>query len=115
MTSEEAILLVAAALEGEQGKVPKGDLAASIPFEHSQHRPYPAEDLPGTTALGRSGTWSFQDDHLSLHLIRNALGRGDGRERQRLLSMKDNGHRLFRDDITVTFVQCSKPRTEHLR
>lgn len=102
ISSEEAALLVAAYIDDDSNRtVSKVDLPRKHQFVKSHHRPWPVEDLPGSKGDKSTGVWSFQDDNLALHLTRNALGRGSAWERQRLLSMKDNGHRLFRDDMTT--------------
>lgn len=103
MTSEEATLLIAAQT-ATSGEVNKSALPQRFSFnEPSQDRPYPAEDLPGTTPLNSQGTWTFKDDNSALHLIRNCLGPGDGFERRHLLSMRTPYVRAFRDDITAVY------------
>ena len=50
------------------------------------------------------GRWAFEDDNVSTHLIRNALGGGDVDRLCKLASIPAPHSRRFRDDITVTVV-----------
>lgn len=50
------------------------------------------------------GSWSFKDENLSVHLIRNAIGGGDEMAFRRSLSIPAPYSRRHRDDITVTVV-----------
>ena len=52
----------------------------------------------------QEGAWAFEDDNLSAHLIRNALGGGDVEHLRKLASIPAPYSRRFRDDITVTVV-----------
>jgi len=53
---------------------------------------------------GKEGSWAFQDENLSAHLIRNAFGGGDEMTLRRYLSIPAPYSRRYRDDITVTVV-----------
>lgn len=103
ISSEEAALLVSAHLaQTHRPDVPKNVLPHLHPFlPPSGTRPYPVDDLPGTTPKNGKGVWAFRDDNAATHLLRNCLGRGDEWERRRLLSMKDGMVKSLRDDITA--------------
>lgn len=107
MSSEEASLLMSAQLNNPHS----GDVTKTLlPTLHkhaplAEKRPLPAEPAPGSVPENNQGSWSFGDDNAAIHLIRDCLGPADGFERQRLLSMKDNGVRGFRDDITAMYVK----------
>ena len=59
---------------------------------------------PAAPAEQQKGAWAFEDDNLSAHLIRNALGGGDVEHLRKLASIPAPWSRRFRDDITVTVV-----------
>jgi pyruvate dehydrogenase phosphatase len=46
-------------------------------------------------------TWVFEDENLSTHLIRNAMGGADEMNFRRLLSIPAPFSRSYRDDVTV--------------
>ena len=52
----------------------------------------------------KEGLWTFADDNLSAHLIRNAFGGGEEMALRRLLSIPAPHARRYRDDVTVTVV-----------
>jgi len=103
-SSEEVALLLA----GHHARPHGPDTPKTLlPVIHSfvpptEERLFPAEDLPGSP--GRDvGDWVFEDDNSATHLIRNALG-GMGWDRdvrQRVLSMREGGTRVARDDTTA--------------
>ena len=106
-SSEEAALLLAA----HQNKAVSPDIPkVTLPLIHeftpsSEERKFPAQDLPGSP--GRDiGSWVFEDDNSATHLVRNALG-GMGWDkdvRRKVLSMREGGTRVVRDDTTVMCV-----------
>ena len=104
ISSEEAALLVSSHLaHTHHPDIPK----ALLPSLHPTHPPteprrFPAEDLPGTGER-TEGSWVFEDDNAATHLIRNSLGRRpwDRETRQKVLSMRDGGVRVMRDDTTA--------------
>lgn len=56
-------------------------------------------------------TFTFQDDNLSTHLVRNALG-GAARDRVAgLLAIPAPESRRYRDDITVNVILFHAPRS----
>lgn len=103
LSAEEATLLMSAHMTNPSAsKIAKTTLASRYKFQPPiPKRPYPVEDLPGTTAENSQGPWSIQDDNAATHLIRNCVARGDDWERRRILSMKDGTLRELRDDITT--------------
>ncbi|KAI9136064.1 phosphatase 2C-like domain-containing protein [Paraphysoderma sedebokerense] len=56
------------------------------------------------TVTSSSQYWQYNDEPLSTHLIRNALGGADRQRLSHLLSMKYPKSRDFRDDVTVLVV-----------
>lgn len=101
LSSSEVVALVGAHLRGVRGTVPKAELAGSLAEggnlgldgKQIQRKPY----APGES-------WTFQDENISTHLIRNAVGGGDSFQLRKSLSIPAPHSRRFRDDITVTVV-----------
>lgn len=103
-SSEEAALLLAGHLNHPDGpNIPKSVLPAVHQFlDPPVDRKFPVEDLPGTPGRD-NGEWVFEDVNAATHLIRNALG-GMGWDkdvRGKVLSMREAGARVVRDDTTV--------------
>lgn len=105
ITSEEAALLMAGYLaHPKREDVNKEKLASEITVAATEPRPYPVQEMPGT-GKRKTGAWAFEgDDNAATHLIRNALGGADRKERGELLSLHGKTARWFRDDMTVTCV-----------
>ncbi|WWC62461.1 uncharacterized protein I303_105057 [Kwoniella dejecticola CBS 10117] len=104
ISSEEAILLLAAhSSESAESRIAKTDLPKIFPQIKSEgERPYPAEELPGTTAENSTGHWVLEDDNAATHLIRNGLdGHGDEEVHRMILSLTGSGAREVRDDTSV--------------
>ena len=119
MSNEEAVGLVAGHLAGMRGSVRADKLqrlcfqprsksnTAAMPasssnetLEQVQHGPsHPLLKSPNHQQI-----FTFEDDNLSTHLVRNALG-GAARERVAgLLAIPSPESRRFRDDITVNVI-----------
>jgi len=82
--------------------VNKEKLATEIPLATTEPRPYPVQEMPGK-GKRKVGAWAFEGDaNAATHLIRNALGGADRKERGELLSLHGKTTRYFRDDMTVT-------------
>ena len=101
LSNEEVVALVGGHLSGLRGTVPKSALPDIV------------RTSPGTAGVEgkdksrrqqQEGAWAFEDDNLSAHLIRNALGGGDVEHLRKLASIPAPYSRRFRDDITVTVV-----------
>ena len=102
ISSEEAVLLTAAhSMHANHPPISKKTLAKLFPQVLAEDRPYPAEDMPGTTLKNSHGSWVFKDDNPAVHLIRNAVGYGDQWLMRLFLSMNDGLVRSVRDDISV--------------
>ena len=119
MSNEEAVGLVAGHLAGMRGSVRADKLqrlcfqpqsksnTAAMPasssnetLEQVQHGP----SHPLLKSPNHQQTFTFEDDNLSTHLVRNALG-GAARERVAgLLAIPSPESRRFRDDITVNVI-----------
>lgn len=102
MTSEEAVLLIAAHMEHPaHSAIPRAELPDQFPqFPPEGQRPYPAEPLPHSMERSQ-GDWFFEDQNVATHLIRNTLG-GAGSDRdvkRKVLSMR-GATRKMRDDVT---------------
>lgn len=106
LSSEEACLLVAAHLgKTQRPAVPKVTLPQLYPhIAPSEPRPWPDKALPGTEDDNNKGSWTFKDQNVAAHLIRNSIGRGDEERWQQLLSLKGVAARNMRDDQTVRLV-----------
>lgn len=106
LSYEEVALLTSARIDDRRASpdttVPRSLLPNLYP-QTAPHlpRPYPAEDLPGTTPRTADGKWDFKDENLATHLIRNGLGRGDEWERRHVMSIKGPASRSFKDDTSV--------------
>ena len=50
------------------------------------------------------GEWTFEDENVSSHLIRNAFGGGDEDRVRQLVSIPNGLARNYRDDVTCTVV-----------
>ena len=104
ITSEEATLLVAGYLaEPKRSDIRKAQLPAAFPLvKPSEPRPYPSQELPGSSGRSKGG-WTFAgDDNAATHLIRNSLAGDDRGARAELLSLTGKMTRSWRDDCTVT-------------
>ena len=106
LSNEEVVALVGGHLAGLRGAVPKVDLprlvrtaagAAGVDGKNKEARWGPDPEKT-------RGAWAFEDDNLSAHLIRNAIGGADVDRLRRLASIPAPHSRRFRDDITVTVV-----------
>ena len=120
MSNQEAVGLVAGHLAGIRGTIRAADLQQQC-FEPSKAQAAPSEqgDEPQAQAgAGEVGSahhplrkspnhlqsYTFEDDNLSTHLLRNALG-GAARERVGgLLAIPSPESRRYRDDITVNVI-----------
>lgn len=83
--------------------IPKELLPAIHTFlDPPEQRKFPAEPLPGSMERS-TGEWVFEDTNAATHLIRNALGGmgWDRNVRRKVLSMRQGGTRVVRDDTTV--------------
>ena len=105
LSNEEVVALVGGHLAGVRGTVPKSALPGLVRTSTG------AAGVDGKDKAGRGkqsadkqGAWAFEDDNLSAHLIRNALGGGDVEHLRKLASIPAPWSRRFRDDITVTVV-----------
>ena len=105
LSNEEVVALVGGHLTGLRGTVPKSALPGLVRTSTG------AAGVDGKDKAGRGrqsadkeGAWAFEDDNLSAHLIRNALGGGDVEHLRKLASIPAPYSRRFRDDITVTVV-----------
>lgn len=103
LTSEEAAALVASFMtQPKRDDVPKAELPQELKLTTTEPRPFPVQALPGTADRAK-GEWAFEgDDNAATHLIRNAFGGGDRKERSELLSLHGKASRYFRDDVTVS-------------
>lgn len=106
LSNEEVVALVGGHLSGLRGTVSKAALPGLVRTATG------AAGVDGKDKAGRGmkasavleGEWAFEDDNLSAHLIRNALGGGDVEHLRKLASIPAPWSRRFRDDITVTVV-----------
>ncbi|WFD22472.1 [pyruvate dehydrogenase (acetyl-transferring)]-phosphatase [Malassezia equina] len=130
MSNEEAVSLVAGHLAGMRGSVRATDLqrmcfesaqrtstqAAALPA--SAETPTAAESRPAEPTLPHHPllksphhipAFTFEDDNLSTHLVRNALG-GAARERVAgLLAIPSPESRRYRDDVRPTHLLFPLP------
>lgn len=104
LSSEEVVALVGGHLGGLSGVVPKKDLTELVPTRVSET----AQTVEGKDKSNRKevvdGQWTFVDENVSTHLIRNAFGGADQMKLRKLLSIPAPLSRNYRDDVTVTVV-----------
>jgi pyruvate dehydrogenase phosphatase len=101
LTSEEVVSLVGGHLSGLKGKIPKSQLPTLVPTSMGS----PAiEGKSKKHFVEKEDKWTFEDDNVSIHLIRNAFGGGNDKKLRRLMSIPAPYARSYRDDVTVTVV-----------
>jgi pyruvate dehydrogenase phosphatase len=101
LSSEEVVALVGGYFAGLKGTVPKSSLSALVSTVAGSPT---VQGKEITTTRAKGGSWAFQDDNVSTHLIRNAFGGGDDDKLRRILSIPAPHSRRWRDDVTVTVV-----------
>jgi pyruvate dehydrogenase phosphatase len=119
LSSEDVVSLVGGYLAGVKGTISKDDLATVAPTQSSSL----AKTVEGKdSGLRRraEGSWAFEDDNVSTHLIRNAFGGGDEARLRRMVSIPSPLARRYRDDVTVTVVwwepgQEGQAKTEQVK
>ncbi|KAI9467151.1 phosphatase 2C-like domain-containing protein, partial [Lactarius psammicola] len=101
LSSEEVVALVGGYLSGLKGTIPKSSLQTLVPTTTGSPTVEGKEHTKGST---HQSSWTFVDDNVSAHLIRNAFGGGNEDELRRILSIPAPHSRRWRDDITVTVI-----------
>ena len=98
--NEEVVALVGGHFAGLKGKVPRVELPNLVPTLTG------SQGIEGKRKkdMKTKGHWAFEDDNISAHLIRNALGGGDESNLREMLSIPAPYSRRYRDDVTVTVV-----------
>ncbi|KAL4076195.1 phosphatase 2C-like domain-containing protein [Scleroderma yunnanense] len=106
LSSEEVVALVGGALQGLSGTIPKIELSSLVPTAPGSTSTVEGKDKHTLKDMDKKqdGSWSFDDDNLSVHLIRNAFGGGDRHAVKTLMSIPYPHARRYRDDTTVTVV-----------
>jgi pyruvate dehydrogenase phosphatase len=100
LSSEDVVALVGGHLKGLKGVVSKTALPELVPTTSGA----PTVEGKDKKRNSSSGSWSFEDDNISSHLIRNAFGGGDADSLRKLMSIPAPIARSYRDDTTVTVV-----------
>lgn len=100
LSSEDVVALVGGHLRGLKGVVSKTALPELVPTTSGA----PTVEGKDKKRNSSSGSWSFEDDNVSSHLIRNAFGGGDAEALRKLMSIPAPIARSYRDDTTVTVV-----------
>ncbi|KAG9317363.1 phosphatase 2C-like domain-containing protein [Chiua virens] len=115
LSSEEVVALVGGHLKGLRGTVSKTKLQTLVPTSSGSPTVEGKDQVKGKV----EGSWSFGDDELSVHLIRNAFGGGDVYGLRRLMSIPSPLARRYRDDTTVCVVwwdeQDNIPKTAEFK
>ncbi|PWN53755.1 protein serine/threonine phosphatase 2C [Violaceomyces palustris] len=129
MSNEEVVGLVAGHLAGIKGDILASDLQRQCfepvdrlhrtlgSGEHRASSTASYEELlkqkqhPLSKGPEHLRTFTFEDDNLSTHLIRNALGGGNRQRVAGLLAIPSPESRRYRDDITVNVILFNSPRT----
>ncbi|KAF9006600.1 phophatase 2C family protein [Cyathus striatus] len=112
LSNEEVVGLVGGYFSGLKGAIPKSELPTLIPTVTG------AAGVDGKrqrTKKSGEGLWSFTDDNLSAHLIRNAFGGGDEMTLRKMLSIPAPYSRRYRDDVTVTIVWWEEGRAHEAK
>ena len=111
LSSEEVVALVGGHLKGLRGTIPKAKLQTLVPISSGSPTVEGKDKIRGNV----EGSWSFGDDDLSVHLIRNAFGGGDAFALRKLMSIPSPFARRYRDDTTVSVIwwdeQDNGPKT----
>ncbi|KAG6378623.1 phosphatase 2C-like domain-containing protein [Boletus reticuloceps] len=100
LSSEEVVALVGGHLKGLRGTVSKAQLQTLVPTSSGS----PTVEGKDKVRRNTEGSWFFQDDELSVHLIRNAFGGGDTSALRKLMSIPSPFARRYRDDTTVSVI-----------
>lgn len=100
LSSEEVVALVGGHLKGLRGTVSKAQLQTLVQTSSGSLAVEGKEKIRGKI----EGYWSFGDDNLSVHLIRNAFGGGDAYALRKLMSIPSPFARRYRDDITISVI-----------
>ncbi|KAF8165562.1 phosphatase 2C-like domain-containing protein [Crassisporium funariophilum] len=100
LSNDEVVSLVGGHLAGLKGTIPKSELPTLVPTSSGSQ----GVEGKNKKAKAQEGSWAFNDDNLSAHLIRNAFGGGDVLALRKLLSIPAPHSRRYRDDVTVTVV-----------
>lgn len=100
LSSEDVVALVGGHLRGLKGVVSKTALPEFVPTTSGA----PTVEGKDKKRNSSSGSWSFEDENVSSHLIRNAFGGGDAEGLRKLMSIPAPTARSYRDDTTVTVV-----------
>ncbi|KAF8622111.1 hypothetical protein AX15_007246 [Amanita polypyramis BW_CC] len=100
LTNEDVVTLVGGHFAGLKGKVPRAELPKLVPTSTG------SQGVEGKKKkdMKTEGHWAFEDDNISAHLIRNALGGGDESELRKMLSIPAPYSRRYRDDVTATVI-----------
>ncbi|KAG8803343.1 hypothetical protein FS842_006581 [Serendipita sp. 407] len=100
LTSTNAVALVGGHLQGQRNSIANQNLTKSIPtIEENMTKT--SAPLPHAAKRVRHSDWSFKEESLGMHLIRNALGGIDNTLIQQHLSIPAPYSRRYRDDISV--------------
>ncbi|KAG2060156.1 protein serine/threonine phosphatase 2C [Suillus hirtellus] len=100
LSSEDVVALVGGHLKGLKGVVSKTALPELVPTVSGA----PTVEGKEKKRNNSSGSWSFEDENVSSHLIRNAFGGGDTESLRKLMSIPAPIARSYRDDTTVTVI-----------
>ncbi|KAG1752545.1 phosphatase 2C-like domain-containing protein [Suillus paluster] len=100
LSSEDVVALVGGHLKGLKGVVSKRALPDLVPTTSGA----PTVEGKDKKRNNSSGSWSFEEENISSHLIRNAFGGGDAEDLRKLMSIPAPLARSYRDDTTVTVV-----------
>lgn len=126
LTNSEAVALVGAHLSGLRANhiarshfpvqlpSPTSTEASSTIATNPKYRvfdPSPQAPRRGGSASRQQGHWSFVDENVSTHLIRNAFGGGDQLALRQVLSIPAPDARRYRDDVTVSVVWWENPKS----
>lgn len=109
LSSEEVVALVGGHLKGLRGTVPKTQLQKLVPTSSGS----PTVEGKDKTRENSEGSWSFGNDALGVHLIRNAFGGGDTIALRKLMSIPSPFARRYRDDTTVSVIWWDEQGDSH--
>jgi len=100
LSSEDVVALVGGHLKGLKGTIPKIALPELVPTVSGS----PTVEGKDKKRNNIGGSWAFEDENVSSHLIRNAFGGGDIEGLKKLMSIPSPFARSYRDDTTVTVI-----------
>lgn len=101
LSSEEVVALVAGHLDGLKGEKSKSEVLGRLQKSEAFNQAAPPSPHKPKEDREKGKRFTFEDQNLGTHLVRNALGGAQQEHVTALLSIPPPYSRRYRDDITV--------------